>query len=54
MNKIRYAPKPRTENKASDKKAPNGPPKFSTVPFCELRLEKLGSTDEYDTSEIKI
>ena len=54
INKNRYAPIPTTENKASERYAPKGPPRFSMTPERELTDERLGSRGEYETSDIKI
>ena len=54
MNKNKYAPKPTTENKASERYAPKGPPRFSIEPESELTEERLGSRGEYETRDIKI
>ena len=45
---------PITENKASERYAPKGPPRFSIEPDSELIDERLGSSEEYETSDIKI
>ena len=45
---------PTIENKASERQAPKGPPRFSIDLESELTEEKLGSSGEYETSEIKI
>ena len=54
MNKNKYAPIPITENNASERQAPKGPPRFSIELESELIEERLGSSEEYETSEIKI
>ncbi len=53
-NKNKYAPIPAIENKASERYAPNGPPRFSMEVESELTDERLGSRGEYETSDIKI
>ena len=45
---------PTTENKASERQAPKGPPRFSIELESELTEERLGSRGEYETSEINI
>ncbi len=50
----KYAPIPITENKASERYAPKGPPRFWISPDKELMEERLGSRDEYETRDIKI
>ena len=42
------------ENKASERYAPKGPPRFSIEPERELNDERLGSSEEYETRDIKI
>ena len=44
---------PTIENKASERQAPKGPPRFSIDLESELTEERLGSSGEYETSEIK-
>ena len=53
-NRNKYAPIPATENKASERYAPKGPPRFSMEPESELTEERLGSSEEYETRDIKI
>ena len=43
---MRQAPIPARENKASERQAPKGPPKFSTEAEIELTEDKLGSRAE--------
>jgi hypothetical protein len=45
-NKNKYAPIPATENKASERYAPKGPPRFSIDLESELIDERLGSSGE--------
>jgi|TARA_B100001059_G_scaffold180443_1_gene181212 hypothetical protein len=45
-NRNKYAPIPATENKASERYAPKGPPRFSMEPESELTEERLGSSEE--------
>tara|TARA_B100000676_G_scaffold68040_1_gene68178 strand:- start:1748 stop:1933 length:186 start_codon:yes stop_codon:yes gene_type:complete len=54
MTKNKYAPRPIKENKASERYAPNGPPRFWIFPDKELTEDRLGSRDEYETRDIKI
>ena len=50
----KYAPIPITENKASERYAPKGPPRFCISPDKELTEDRLGSRDEYEIRDIKI
>lgn len=52
--KNKYAPMPTNENKASERYAPKGPPRFSILPDKELTEDRLGSRGEYETRDIKI
>jgi hypothetical protein len=46
INKNKYAPVPAIENKASDRYAPKGPPRFSIELDFELTDDRLGSREE--------
>ena len=46
MNKIKKAPMPANEKSATDRYAPNGPPRFTTESDSEATDEKLGSRAE--------
>ena len=50
----KYAPIPMTENKASERYAPKGPPRFCISPDKELTEDRLGSRDEYEIRDMKI